>query len=122
MGTVEPIRELKNVRKIERLLARQSERDLLLFTLGINCGLRISDILTLDVSDVKNKNYIQVVEKKTGKFKKFPINSKLKPMFEKFTKNRLDEEPLFLSKFGNRMERTAAYRIINLACNIFLYK
>ena len=116
MGTVEPIRELKNVRKIERLLARHSERDLLLFTLGINCGLRISDILTLDVSDVKNKNYIQVVEKKTGKFKKFPINSKLKPMFEKFTKNRLDEEPLFLSKFGNRMERTAAYRIINLAC------
>lgn len=116
MGTVEPIRELKNVRKIERLLAKQSKRDLLLFTLGINCGLRISDILTLDVSDVKNKNYIQVVEKKTGKFKKFPINSKLKPMFEKFTKNRLDEEPLFLSKFGNRMERTAAYRIINLAC------
>lgn len=116
MGTVEPIRELKNVRKIERLLAKQSERDLLLFTLGINCGLRISDILTLDVSDVKNKNYIQVVEKKTGKFKKFPINSKLKPMFEKFTKNRLDEEPLFLSKFGNRMERTAAYRIINLSC------
>lgn len=46
MGTVEPIRELKNVRKIERLLARQSERDLLLFTLGINCGLRISDIKT----------------------------------------------------------------------------
>lgn len=116
MGTVEPIREIKNIKRIEKYLAKQSERNLLLFTLGINCGLRISDILSLNVEDVKNKNFIQIEEKKTKKFKKFPINSKLKPMFVKFTKGKPNDEPLFKSRQGNRMERTAAYRIINKAC------
>lgn len=116
MGTVEPIREIKDIRRIEKYLAKQSERNLLLFTLGINCGLRISDILSLNIEDVRNKNFIQVTEKKTGKFKKFPINAKLKPMFVKFTKGKANDEPLFMSCQGNRMERTAAYRIINKAC------
>ena len=116
MATVEPIRNKEDIVKVEKVLAEMGQRELLLFTIGTNCGLRISDILRLNVENVRNKTHIQITEQKTGKFKKFPINSKLKPMFEKFTKNRLDEEPLFLSKFGNRMERTAAYRIINLAC------
>lgn len=116
MGTVEPIREIKDIRRIEKHLAKQCERNLLLFTLGINCGLRISDILSLNIEDVRNKNFIQVTEKKTGKFKKFPINAKLKPMFVKFTKGKANDEPLFKSRQGNRMERTAAYRIINKAC------
>lgn len=116
MATVEPIRKLKDIKSIEKFLARQKERDLLLFTFGINCGLRISDILCLDVGDVKNKDFIQIIEKKTNKFKKFPINSKLKPMIQKYTKGKNNEEPLFKSRFNNRLERTAAYRIIRNAC------
>ena len=116
MTTVEPIRDLNDLRKVERILKKKSERDLLFFTIGTNCGLRISDILALNVGDVSGKNYIQIIEKKTGKFKKFPINSKLKPMLENFTKGRKSEEPLFLSVFHNRMERTQCYRIISDAC------
>lgn len=116
MNIVEPIRNKKQLRKIEAILRENSLRDLLIFTMGTNCGLRISDILNLDVSDVKDKNYINIVEKKTNKPKRFPINTKLKPMLEKFTKNRKRNEPLFLSIFGNRMERTQCYRIINEAC------
>lgn len=116
MTTVEPIRKKTDLRKVERILRKQNKRNLLLFTIGTNCGLRISDILGLNVGDVRNKNYIQIVEKKTGKFKKFPINSKLKPMFDEYTKDKDSEEPLFVSIFGNRMERTMAYRIINQAC------
>ena len=98
MSTVEPIRSLKDLKKVEKILAK-NPRDLLFFTIGINCGLRISDILSLNVRDVRGKSYIQLIEKKTGKFKKFPINSKLKPMFANFTKNRSDDEPLFMTKF-----------------------
>ena len=116
MGTVEPIRLKSDIRKIEAVLAKQSERNLLLFTLGINCGLRISDILALNVNDVKNKDYIQIVEKKTGKLKKFPVNSKLKPMFKNYTKNRDAGEPLFETVFRNRLERVSAYYIIRNAC------
>ena len=116
MNTVEPIRNKRDLKRIERILKKQNYRDLLIFTLGTNCGLRISDILNLNVSDVFEKQYIQILEKKTGKFKKFPINSKLKPMLDGFIKDRECNEPLFLSVFHNRMERTQYYRILNRAC------
>ena len=80
MATVEPIKNKIDILKVEKILAKQGQRDLLLFTMGTNCGLRISDILRLNVADVKNKTHILLTEKKTGKFKKFPINTKLKPM------------------------------------------
>ena len=116
MNIVEPIRRKKDLKKIESILRKQSLRDLLLFTIGTNCGLRISDILNLDVRDVQNKDYISITEKKTGKYKRFPINSKLKPMFAQFTQGRKADEPLFLSVFNNRMERPQCYRIINDIC------
>ena len=115
MTTVEPIRNVENIKKIEQILSK-NPRNLLFFTMGTNCGLRISDILGLDVKDVKDKSYIQIVEKKTGKFKKFPINAKLKPMLKDFTKGKKMTEPLFTTKFKNRLERVAAYKIINAAC------
>ena len=116
MTTVEPIRNKEDLKKVETVLKKQSMRNLLFFTIGTNCGLRISDILALNVGDVRGRTHIQIVEKKTGKFKKFPINSKLKPMFEEFTKGRRADEPLFLTVFKNRLERYAAYYIIRHAC------
>ena len=116
MTTVEPIRSKKDIEKVEKLLAKQSKRDLLLFNIGTNCGLRISDILRLNVSDVRNKAYIQIVEKKTGKFKKFPINAKLKPLIDEFVKGRRDKEPLFLSHWKHRLDRSTAYYMIKDAC------
>ena len=116
MTKVEPIRNLNDIKVVEKLLEEQNERDLLLFILGINCGLRISDMLALNVQDVKNRKYIQIYEKKTGKFKKFPMNKKLKSMFQKYTKNRFPQEPLFKTRFNNRLDRVAAYRMINDVC------
>lgn len=116
MTTVEPIRSKSDIKKIEKQLKKRNIRDLLLFDIGINCGLRISDILALDVKDVKNKTHIQLRERKTGKQKKLPINSKLKPMIDNFTKNKSGEEPLFETIFGNRMGRIMAYKIINEVC------
>lgn len=118
MTTVEPIRRIEDLRKVERILAKQNKRNLLFFTIGTNCGLRISDILRLNVGDVRGKTYIQIIEKKTGKFKRFPINSKLKPMFEEFAKGRRSDEPLFTTIFGNRLERVAAYCIVRDACKM----
>ena len=48
MNIVEPIRKKKDLKRIESILRKQSLRDLLLFTVGRNCGLRISDILAKD--------------------------------------------------------------------------
>ena len=116
MATVEPIRNKKDIQKVEKILAKQGTRELLLFVIGTNCGLRISDILNLNVGDVRNKSHIQITEKKTGKFKKFPINAKLKPLLEEFIKGKKNDEPLFLSHWGHRLGRVTAYYIIRNAC------
>ena len=116
MAIVEPIRNVEDIRKVESILSKQNLRNLVFFTIGTNCRLRISDILRLNVEDVKNKSFIQLTEKKTGKFKKFPINSKLKKLFATYTKGKSLDSPQFETKFGNRLARVAAYYIIRIAC------
>lgn len=118
MTTVEPIRSIESLRKLETYLAKYSQRDLLLFTIGMNFGLRISDIVSLNVGDVKNKTHIHIIEKKTGKFKSIPVNAKLKPMFDEYTKDKCAEEALFKSRFNNRMDRFTAYRTIKKYCRL----
>ncbi len=116
MTTVEPIRNKKDVEKVERYLEKQNERVQLIFVFGTNSGLRISDIVALNVGDVRDKNYVQIVEKKTGKTKKFPLNDKLKTLIAKVVKNRRDREPLFKSHWGRRYNRITAYYMIRNAC------
>ncbi len=120
MTTVEAIRSIENIRKIERVFSKQvrGKRNALLFAIGTNCGLRISDIIALNVGDVRGKSHIQIIEKKTGKFKKFPVNSKLKPMIDEFTKGKRSDEALFKTRFANRMDRFTAYRIMQTACKL----
>ncbi len=116
MTTVEPIRDIEHLKKLENYLRKKSMRNLLLLTIGTNCGLRISDIVALNVGDVRDKTHIRIIEKKTGKYKSFPINSKLKPMIENFVKDKQSEAPLFTSVFNNRIDRFGAYYIIKNAC------
>ena len=52
MNIVEPIRNKRDLKKIEKILKQQGLRDLVFFVIGTNCGLRISDILNLNVGDV----------------------------------------------------------------------
>lgn len=118
MSTVEPIRNLNDLKRVENILKKQNMRNVLFFVIGTNCGLRISDIVALNVADVLNKRYLQITEKKTKKFKKIPINSKISSLLKIYLKNKKSEEPLFTSCFGNRLNRFSAYRIIKKACEI----
>ena len=86
MNIVEPIKNLDDIKKIKKYFSN-NERNSLLFSLGINRGLRISDILALNVSDVKNKEFIVIREKKTNKYKRFPINKNLQLDIISFVKN-----------------------------------
>ena len=116
MTIVEPIRNKKDIEKVERYLLKQSKRDHLIFVFGTNCGLRISDIVALNVGDVRNKNYVQIVEKKTGKFKRFPLNDKLKSLIADYVKGKRDREALFKSLWGRRYNRITAYYMLRDAC------
>ena len=120
MEFVQPIRNLKQVDTIKKLLKQQNLRDYCLFVLGINSGLRISDLLKLQVIDViengKIKDRIRLREKKTNKFKDFPLSEKTKQAIKEYlkTRNYKENEPLFISR-KNRgfLLRQQAYKIIN---------
>jgi integrase len=66
-NTVEPIRNKKQIVAVENYLKSKNYRNMMIWVFGINTGLRISDILSLNVGDVKNKSFVKLKEKKTGK-------------------------------------------------------
>lgn len=117
MNFVQPIREKVKIEEIKNELLKSGYRDYLLFVTGINTGLRISDLIKLKVKDVRDLTHILIKEEKTGKQKRFLINSNLKELFDNYIKNLPDEEYLFKSRQGRNQHitRVQAYRIINNA-------
>ena len=116
MKFVEPIRKMSDIEKIKKKLSYHP-RDLLLFDIGINTGLRISDILKLKVKDVKNKKHLTLIETKTKKIKKILLMNELKNNIEDYIKDKSTDAYLFPSRWSNKpITRIQAYRIINLAC------
>ncbi|MCI8993155.1 MAG: site-specific integrase [Eubacterium sp.] len=121
MNTVEPIRDMDLVLDVADYLRAKNERDYCLFMFGIYTGLRISDILKLRIRDVREKDYVYIRENKTGKEKRFPINSELKPIVEDFTRGKRDYEYLFKSpNYPNKaISRQQAYNILTDAGKAF---
>lgn len=128
MELVEPIRDKKQLENMKRYLKEQNLRDWLLFTLGINSGLRISDLLRLQVQDVKDRDSsycrdrITIREEKTGKTKDFPLSDNCKKAICEYLKDSgLSSGPLFPSrkaagsKSTGSISRQQAYEIINTA-------
>ena len=74
--TVDPIRDQKDIETIKRLL-KDKPRGLLLFTMGINNGLRVGDLQKLKVGQVRHMKpgqSISVREGKTGKVNVLMMN------------------------------------------------
>ena len=114
---VEPIRDKRKIDAMKKYLKGKNVRDYVLFVMGINSGLRISDLLNLQVEDVRDKERITLREKKTGKTKDFPLSDSSRKILDDYlrTKN-LTTGPLFPSRKGAAaISRVQAYLIINEA-------
>ena len=128
MKTVEPLRDPKLIKKMRTLLKGQSTRNELLFILGINVGLRISDILKLKFKDLttpdwKVKDSCLINEKKTGKAKKFyigPIVQKVLSSYIKEIKPTSLDSYIFKSRKGENkpISRQHAWYILNTAAEM----
>ena len=120
MNIVQPIKDREKLEDLKEELKKNGTRDYMLFYTGINSGMRVSDIVTLTKDDVRNsdssmKQHITVIEKKTGKQKRFPLCNGLLTEVEKYTKNMKIGEYLFKSRKGDNKTITTvqAYRIIS---------
>ncbi len=113
---IQPVRDLEHIAGMMRHLAAKP-RDQFLFLLGINCGLRVSDLLWLRVADVKHNEHMVVREIKTGKVRRFLINEHLRPYVDKYIEGMNDYDYLFASNRYPHLPigRVQAYRILREA-------
>lgn len=94
-------------------LENTSYRNFIMFLIGIDTGLRISDILRLRVRDVIG-SHISIKEKKTKKHKRILITAELKQKLAPYIEGKPSNEYLIKSREGaNRpITREMAYKII----------
>lgn len=100
MNAVDPIRDYEKINEFEEKMRLIGEREHILFLLGIYTGLRISDLLKLKVSDVKNRSHFVLKEQKTKKMKKVFINRYLKTELKKYIVDKSSNNFLVQSREG----------------------
>ena len=137
-----PIKDKQTIKQIKEIyIKKNKKRDLLLFLLAINTGLKLNDLLNLNVKDVKEKEYLEIKQiniinddnnnnkiKKNNKEEKennknnnnkttrkqkineIPINKTIQKLIKEITNKRKPKEPLFISNFGGRLDRTLVYK------------
>ncbi len=83
---VEPIRDERDIQFIIQLLKDHS-RDQLLFILGINTGIRVTDLLLLRVGDLRYLSHgqaHQIKETKTGKRNVIVMNKTIRSCLDRY--------------------------------------
>lgn len=117
MKSVQPIRDPEKIQEVARILKKRSQRDFFMFVMGTQTGLRISDLLALRVGDVRNKTHVMLKEKKTGKDKRFFLNTAVRSLIDDYCEDMNDLDYLFTSRKGDNqpIKRQRAYAILNEA-------
>ena len=135
MKEVQPIRDTKKIDVMKSIMKGESNyRDLLLFVLGINTGLRISDILALKWGNflngggrlLKAGDQLNVVEIKTKKVKSFVINRSVAEalkLYHDSLANVNPDDPVFSSRKTDDgtlqpITRIAAWQMLNRYANM----
>lgn len=133
MNFVEPIRDRKKIAQIKNLLRGEKRyRDLLLFTIGVNSALRVSDLLALQVAHVVDDtgaiaDRFWIREEKRGKRQEVIINDSIKEALREYlaaypnvTTNR--DNYLFFStrtmNYAKPITRKQAWKFITHVCAV----
>lgn len=114
MNIVEPIRDPELLSELLQYFKERQMRDYVFFLLGIYTGLRVSDILSLKVSDLKDKSHLNIREKKTKKYKRVPIHKELRRELKPYLSCKDGEEFVIRSRNGQNkpITRKRAYQIL----------
>lgn len=100
-GKMQPIRDREQIMFIKRwFLQNAGPRFEFLFHLGINTGLRVSDLLRLKVKDVRGKSAIFIVMEKTEREVTVFLNQYLREEIARYIEFKKDDEYLFTSREG----------------------
>lgn len=122
MQKVEPIKDKELLRQIQYFLDRRdsknAKRDALLFAIGVECGLRISDLITLRVYDVQGKK-LTYRATKTNKPVEVNLSQSLQKRIKQYTKDMKAYDYLFPTRQSSHMSRQNASRIMSMIAEEF---
>ena len=105
----------EEIQRVSHVLRKQSLRDYLLFRLGVNLGLRVSDLLNLQVADLKGKERIRIKDEKSNRSYEFILSETLKEEIAYFLGNQ-EKGYVFQSRnSGGRLTRQRVYLILRKA-------
>jgi len=116
MKQVEPIRNLEKIAEMRDLLLDAAKtREAVLLVLGVNAGLRISDLLALRWKDLRAESF-RVKERKTGKGRRVVINESMRAAIDLIEDNQPGDDFVFASESnrskGTPWTREYAWRIL----------
>lgn len=121
---VEPLRTRQEIEDFkDALKLTGGQRDLMLFTIGINTGLRIGDILALKVSDVRGRDTAVIIEQKTGKKRTLYLRN-IADEIDAYTRFMDEGDYLFSSRKkdadgrSKAISTTQAYRALQKAADL----
>lgn len=116
MKDVQPIRTLDGIDDMKWSLKKWcSERDYVLFLLGINSGLRVGDLLKIKVREIQGKKVVSLREGKTGKRRTIHLGN-IYDELNAYINSLEASEWLFPSRKGDGpITRVQAYRQLNKA-------
>ena len=119
---VQPIRSKEQIEDMKWALKRHcSERDYILFIIGINTGLRVSDLLNLETNMIlklkrKRRKELKVTEGKTKKERIINLTSIFDEVYQ--YAQTIEGTWLFPSRKGNQpISKIQAYRQLQKAGN-----
>lgn len=95
--------DIYNYLQNKRLFGVRKDRDYVMTKVGCNFGLRISDVLELEVDDFKNKKYLKLKEKKlknkkNNKTRNMLINKKMRKIIDTYIEENNIKKYLFTGR------------------------
>lgn len=130
---IEPVKKIASIervilfeneiKKIEDYIRRREYkeiynlRDIIIFYLGINCGLRRQEIINLNCSDIEldegNNPFLKVIESKGKKSRIVYISSSLFSLIKKYKRmSRKYKGALIRGNFGKRITKQSLQNIL----------
>jgi len=123
MATVQPIKDKVIIEKMKDDLKEAGRtKELALVTMGLNTGLRISDILNLKWTDIKTidgKSVVNITEQKTNKPKRLTLNGNVTTILNELRTEYPNDTYIFqvnannYKATGKPWTRTTAYKVVH---------
>lgn len=106
----------QSIKLLESVDGKTKERDYCILTLFLNCGLRLSELVSVNISDIKDDNTLRVVGK-GNKERTIYLNYACVSAIEQYMRVRpvdgvIDRDALFISNRKRRISRESVQKLV----------